>query len=389
MKATRENAASHKIAILATGDEVVNGDIMNSNTQEIAARLTTAGMHISTHLAVADNIREIETALHFLFTSHDAIITTGGLGPTSDDLTRFALSNFLQRPLQFNETTWEEICSRLKRFGYGTPPESNRQQALFPEDVTIIANPHGTAAGCFARKDQKIIFMLPGPPAECLPMVDHTVIPELKNAGFETISFHKKWLLLGASEGQIAEELDKIAEPFACITGYRLFYPYIEFKIHSNKKSDFEQLVPLIENKIQAFIIEDGQAPASFLLRSYLAQGNVNLHILDIATGGALQAALEVPMTRVHLNFSAQANSPPEALINIQGLREYWEQEMGSTRTALSIHMAHAKNEKNIDVEIPFRTGARAINYAVEFICAQIYHFLKMPQEADGNFNQN
>jgi nicotinamide-nucleotide amidase len=386
---SRETDIHHKIAILATGDEVVNGDILNTNTQEIAMRLTNAGMQVRTHMAAPDTVKEIHQAIAFLLKNHEALIITGGLGPTSDDLTRYALSEVINRPLQFDNNTWEEICSRLKRFGYSAPPESNRQQALFPEGAIIIPNPNGTAAGCSFQINQQFIFMLPGPPTECLPLLDNTAIPALKNAGFQQVSYHKKWLLLGASEGKLAEELDSIAKPFDCITGYRLFYPYIEFKIHSNKKEDFDKIIPLIEKSIKAYLTQNGEQTASIILKTLINESQLHLNIDDHATGGALQAALESPATRKFLHFSPNQFAKLALHIEVQGLTEYWEQKNEISRTQLRIHLSDGQNEKTIDVEVPFRGGTRVIHYAVEFICSKIYTFLVMEQQTDSDLNQN
>lgn len=166
-------STSNKIALLATGDEISNGDILNSNAQIIAQTLTKHGMRIGMHMTVVDNTPEIVQALTFLLQTHRAVIMTGGLGPTSDDLTRYALSEVVGQPLVFDEATWNAICDRFKLLGYaGEPPAGNHQQALFPKGATIITNPNGTAAGCAVQYREQFIFMLPGPPFECLPMVD-------------------------------------------------------------------------------------------------------------------------------------------------------------------------------------------------------------------------
>ena len=145
----RDLSAINKVALLATGDEISNGDILNTNTKELAARLFNHGIHIGNHLVTGDNTADIELAIKFLLDSHDALIITGGLGPTSDDLTRYALSKAINRPLHFHEEVWQNIVNRLRHFGYDSPPPSNRQQAIFPEGASIIPNPNGTAAGCF------------------------------------------------------------------------------------------------------------------------------------------------------------------------------------------------------------------------------------------------
>lgn len=370
---TREAEVLHKIAILATGDEISQGDILNSNSQEIALRLVTHGMQVRMHAAAPDSITEIEQALRFLLTIHQAVIITGGLGPTSDDLTRYALSKVLNRPLIFDELTWDNIAARLKNFGYANPPESNRQQALFPEGATIIPNPNGTAAGCVAQLDEQLIFMLPGPPAECLPMVDTVVIKQLQKAHFEQNSYRKKWLLFGVSEGKIAEELDAIAKPFHCITGYRLCYPYIEFKLHSNNQDDFNQLVALIEKNIQPYLLGDGKQMASALLHQKLIDSNIHITLSDYATGGALQSTLLTPETYSHLNFTHTGNK--NFHIEIHGLNEYWQNKSDTTVTTLEITLSQHSEQHHITQTIPLR-GKRVILYAVEFICHQINLFI-------------
>ncbi len=368
---TRETVQSHQIALLATGDEISNGDILNTNSQEIARKLFDHGMHIGMHMVTPDIIADMERAIDFLLITHDALIITGGLGPTSDDLTRFALAHATQIPLVFHEESWQIIVERLHRFGYHTPPESNRQQALFPENATVIPNPNGTAAGCIMHHQQKLIFMLPGPPQECLPMLHEAVLPELKKAGFQKIDFHKNWLLFGVSEGHIAEILDQLAKPFACTTGYRLFYPYLEFKLHATDANDFNQLVPQIEQAIAPFLIGDGQHMASELLREKIAaRPDVILQICDQATGGLLESVLKTPKTAAHLLFTSEET--PTTQISIQGLDEYWQ---AASVTQTNLHIKNSMTQKELSVEIPFR-GSRVKQYAVEFICWQLLQSL-------------
>ncbi len=387
---TRNITPPNKIALLATGDEISNGDIVNTNTQEIAHRLFMQGMHIGNHMVTSDTVTDIEQAITHLLTSHRALIITGGLGPTSDDQTRFALSKAINRPLIFDESVWETIVKRLKHFGYDSPPECNRQQALFPEQVEIIPNPNGTAAGCLLKHHDQLIFMLPGPPFECLPMFEQIVLPALSQSGFSHIEFHRSWLLFGVSEGQIAEELDALAKPYDCITGYRLFYPYLEFKIHSNHKKDFETLVPQIETTIQPYIFGDGQKTASALLRERLENISFTLKICDTATGGLLESVIKTPKTFAHLNFVCSHDESPD--ISIQGLEEFWHHsETTQTKLILRINLSdqqkrildpanksrddEARVQETIEAVIPFR-GSRVKQYAVEWVCWKLLGFI-------------
>lgn len=357
----RQSEQSYAIAHLATGDEICNGDILNTNAQHISQKLFPNGMMVTSHMAVPDNIQHIEHAIHYLLQHHRAIIITGGLGPTSDDLTRIALANVVARPLQFDEESWQYIVDRLAKFGLGTPPECNRQQALFPAGATIIKNIHGTAAGCMLEYEQHFIFMLPGPPGECLPMIDSKVLPTLLQAGFKQLHFHHAWLLFSVSEGHIAEVLDEIAKPYDCITGYRICYPYLEFKILMRDEKDFLALKEKITAAIATHLINDGQKTASQQLREKLTNFTGKLVIADFATGGLLENILQTPETFQHLVFTQQ-----EADIEIFGLEEFWQQrEKQTTQIILNF-----KGEK-ISAEIPFR-GERVKLYAVEWICKMI-----------------
>jgi nicotinamide-nucleotide amidase len=373
---TREKVSNNRIALLATGDEISHGDILNTNTQEIAATLFDHGMTIGVHVTTGDNINDIEKAISFLLENHRALIITGGLGPTSDDLTRYALANALHEPLVFNDSTWEAIVKRLKHFGYDTPPDSNRQQALFPKNALIIPNPNGTAAGCMINLQNQLVFMLPGPPIECLPMIESTVLPTLTKHHFKETRHHQKWFLFGVSEGQIAEELDAVAKPYDCITGYRLWYPYIEFKIFSNNDAHFQSLLPKIQKIIAPYIIQDGQDIASSLLKKELTRLTSPLIIADFATGGLLESTLRTPETHTHLIFSHDMpHTHKSCYVLIKGLNELWEDKKNVSKTSLEMTIDYNQSTHIIKKDIPFR-GIRVKQYAVEYICWQLYQFI-------------
>jgi nicotinamide-nucleotide amidase len=371
----RETRINKTIALLATGDEISQGDILNTNSHDISLMLTKLCMQVRTHMTVPDTIVEIEEALHFLLSHHDALIITGGLGPTSDDLTRFALAEVLQEELEFNQPTWDSICQRLKKFGYATPPESNRQQAFFPLGATILPNPNGTAAGCYLIKNDKLIFMLPGPPIECLPMMQ-TVIAELQAHHFSQTFYTKNWFLFGVSEGQIAEELDGLVANTQCVTGYRLFYPYIEFKIQSQDKTEFEAMVKKIEAMIRPHLIDDQGRIASDILKEKIVADRKQVTLQDTATGGALECKLVTPETHGFIKFTDDNNQDFHVVIT--GLEDYWNNVKDATQTTLCITTTVNKVETQKEISVPFR-GARVIQFAVEYICR---HLLSFQQKA-------
>src|SRR3990167_6944088 len=134
------------IALLATGDELVIGDTLNTNSQQLAHTLNSEGLLLGFHLICSDQEEDIFEAIRFLSTHHSILIMTGGLGPTSDDRTRFALSKFMDTPLQEYELATEHIKARLEASKLSMNP-GNHQQALFPPNAVLLPNPLGTAMG--------------------------------------------------------------------------------------------------------------------------------------------------------------------------------------------------------------------------------------------------
>jgi len=249
-----QGGQTKKVALLATGDEVLNGDITDGNGQFISQTLFNHHITNGLHLICSDEQTELERSIRFLLEHHDALITTGGLGPTSDDRTRFALSAVTERPLIFDENTWTYIVERAKARGY-TFPDNNRQQALFPENAKIIRNANGSAAACEFEHNGKLIFMLPGPPGECLPIFEQHVLTTLLAHNFVQNIFRKKWCVQGIGESALAAQLDPLAELHQFTIGYRVIKPIIEVKIVSTDKKVFEDAVNAVEKIVKAFVV--------------------------------------------------------------------------------------------------------------------------------------
>ena len=244
----------NSVALIATGDELTTGDILNTNGATIAQQLFSNGIIVGEHVIVADNEAAICKAITYQLQNHHTLIITGGLGPTSDDLTRFALAKYLQTRLVFNEEVWNTICQRLQKRNFPIH-ESNRQQALFPEGATILPNLHGSAAGCIVKPNEQQIFMLPGPPKECLPMFTDYVLPKLTHL-FQP-HYRIKWLLTGVLEGEIAAKIEAAIPHLNCHFGYRWNYPDLEFKLSAGDAATLEQAKKEILPVVQDYLVND------------------------------------------------------------------------------------------------------------------------------------
>lgn len=239
-----------QIAILATGNELILGDTDNSNGQYIARALVQNELHPGMQLLVGDEETAISSAIRFLLSQHAGLISIGGLGPTSDDRTRFALSKALNLPLVFNEIAWQDVLATFTQKNR-IPEECAKQQALFPTDAIIFPNPNGTAPGCELKWRNKYIYLLPGPPRECLPIFDKHVLPSLIQHKFQRPLIRRSWMLYNVFESQIASQLDPLIGKYKCELGYYLHYPHLEIRVWGTDPEECEhfskEIMPIIQ----------------------------------------------------------------------------------------------------------------------------------------------
>ena len=363
-----------KIAILATGDEIINGDIMNTNGQFIAQTLFDNDVQPGMQLTSSDDQAELENAMSYLLSQHDAMITIGGLGPTSDDRTRFALGQVLGRELIFDEMSWQQIKERLKSFDLSVP-DSNRQQCLFPEGAEILDNQNGTANGCFIEHDGKQIFMLPGPPRECRALFDTVVLPRFI-ANHHGGKLHRaSWLLLGICEGQLAEPLDAIAANENVQVGYRASSPYVEVKLFSRDSAAFDKVKTKFLSLISPFIISQDKQTATQLLYNYIQRQNKRITIIDNATKGYLSSKLLTPDTYEKLRFPEHPTHNSDVTFIVSGLRRFWNQEDAPKFNIEIMLLKPQQPAQGISFKIPNRKE-RTLPVAIEHICARVLKLL-------------
>ena len=366
-----------RVAMLVTGDEIINGDILDTNSAYFAQQLRDHGIPLGQRVSVSDNQSEIESAIRYLLHTHEALITIAGLGPTSDDRTRFALANVVERPLEFNDNAWQWIVDMLTSKGLAIP-ETNRQQALFPSGSQPIHNPQGTAAACYLKQDRHDIFMLPGPPNECRPIFHAAVLPRFLEAGYAHKEYQKSWLLLGVSEGSIAEQLEKWMTGSHCILGFRVHYPYLEVKLRSTDRLALQKLSKKFLAVFKNKLISETNTTASEQLLHHLIHSNKHLSITDNATFGLLEATLSAPETRNTLHFRHKTPKfpTPPIEIKITGLEDYWGENKDRTiQMPLSIHITTPTNIHAIERNVHNR-GEQSLKNAVEIICWELLKYL-------------
>lgn len=199
-----------KAEIIAIGTEILLGDIINSNAQYLAQELAALGIDMYYQQVVGDNENRILHAFDEAYSRSDIIITTGGLGPTGDDITKEVAAKYFNKTLIPDEVSIAKIENYFK-FRQRKMTENNLKQGLIPEGAIIINNNNGTAPGVIIEENNKIMIILPGPPKEMKPMFEETIRPYLQKKS-NSVLVSKMIKILGIGESAVAEEVKDLMD---------------------------------------------------------------------------------------------------------------------------------------------------------------------------------
>lgn len=206
---------SHIVEILSVGTELLLGNIANTDAQMLSQGLSELGLNVYYHTVVGDNPARAAEAVEVAKKRADIIITTGGLGPTCDDLTKNVLARSFGKKLVFDQESADRCRSFFLRTGR-TMTDNNLQQAMLPEGCTVLPNDWGTAPGCAFYADGVHVIMLPGPPSECRPMFRYRAVPYLQSLSEGFILSHTLKLFgIGESamEAQLRDQMNAMSNP--------------------------------------------------------------------------------------------------------------------------------------------------------------------------------
>lgn len=205
------------VELIAVGTELLLGNIVNLDAQILSQGLSALGLNVYYHTVVGDNPQRVRDVVETAKKRADIIITTGGLGPTCDDLTKVVLAEAFGKKLVHDEDTMVRIRAYFEKINalHRMTP-NNAQQALLPEGCTIFTNDWGTAPGCGFFAEDTHVLMLPGPPSECKAMFEHRAKPYLENLSEGMIVSHTlKFFAMGESqlEHELREQMNVMTNP--------------------------------------------------------------------------------------------------------------------------------------------------------------------------------
>ncbi len=312
-------------ALLSIGTELTRGELVNTNAAWLSEELTKLGFEVVEHTTIDDDLERIVTVIRRFAETHQVVVVTGGLGPTSDDLTTAAAAKAAELGLFRDESVVEGIRRKFEAFGR-VMPESNAKQGDFPEGADVLSNPAGTAPGFAIRLGRSRLFFLPGVPREMQQIFAESIRPAI--AGLAERRTHQIHIrTFGMTESGVAQALDGLEEAHPGLTlGYRAHFPEIEVKVHvrSSSAAEAELEAQAIEEKVRVVLGDavfggrDDSFPA--IVGKVLRDQGRKLAVAESCTGGRVGEMLtREPGSSDYLLFDAvvYSNRAKEVVLGV------------------------------------------------------------------------
>lgn len=289
-----------KIGILTIGNELTSGRIQDTNSAFIAASLNPLGWQVALTMAVGDDDDAIKKGLDYILSLSDAVIVTGGLGPTADDMTTAAIAKAYGLDLYTDEDILREIKSRFDRYRIEWTP-NNAKQAMFPAGARPIYNPTGTAWGFALKRDGKLITVIPGVPSEVKRMLPEGVLPLLRELQPDSREFvlSRTIKLFGLSEAKVDQT---VAELNLQLPGISIgFYPRFPENhivltsrgaLEENVRENLAESERRVTGALRKYIFGYDDETLDGMVASLLTRRKMTLAVAESCTGGLVSDRL-------------------------------------------------------------------------------------------------
>lgn len=315
--------------IIAVGTELLMGQIVNTDAQFLAEKLTELGISVLHQTVVGDNAARLRAAAEQALGRVDLVIFTGGLGPTADDLTKETVAALMGAELELHQPSLDKMKSYVKGWDRAMPA-NNLKQAYLPKagDGIIVPNNNGTAPGCIFEKDGKIAVLLPGPPSEMKPMFCETVAPYLREKSGAAL-YSRVLRIFGIGESAAAERIDDLIKNQTNPT----IAPYakegeVTFRLTAmapTPQAAESLLAPTVERMYREFgdciYAEGDDATLAGTVVELLRQKHKTLATAESCTGGMIgQAITDIPgASEVYgFGFITYANEAKEKILGVR-----------------------------------------------------------------------
>lgn len=322
--------------ILCIGTELLLGDIVNTNAVYLAQELSSIGVNLYYISTVGDNKERIKKSIDIALSRADILITSGGLGPTEDDITHECIAEYLGVEQEFHQEVADKIKFFFNKIRKKEMPQSNLTQAYFPQGSTIIENNHGTAPGIIYNKNGKFIFTFPGVPSELKGMWRETAKPFIEKSNPEKSTIKSITLRFsGEGESAIAEKVSDFLNdanptvaPYAGRSEARL---RVTAKAQTEKEA-YELIEPVkneILKRLDEFFYGYEEDTLQSVVMQKLQDKNLTLAVLEISTSGVLInrfSALENFENTLVFSAVVKNKKTLEKLLNISIEGDFFEE---------------------------------------------------------------
>lgn len=279
-------------AIITIGDEILLGQTINTNLSYLASQLALLGAPVVYNITVRDRAEEIMAALDFCVNRFDVVISTGGLGPTADDITKASIASFFGVGQSHHEDIWQKVQARFAARGIQVPL-INRNQALVPDGFTALPNDEGTAPGLFYRHEKGCFFALAGVPVEMRHVFERQITPTLKREYPQLESLIQKTVhSFGISESALAEDLDLADLPAELTFAWLPQTGRVDLRLSGYDLKLLDEWQKRVAAQISDYVWGfDEDSPAS-VLASLLKERGLTMSAAESCTGGLIMKML-------------------------------------------------------------------------------------------------
>jgi nicotinamide-nucleotide amidase len=338
-----------RAVILSTGDELTTGKVVDTNANYIADKLHEIGLNLAAVLTVGDVPERLEWAWRTAMEMADVVISTGGIGPTADDLTTETVARITGKKLFFDEPTADKM-RRLFASGGRKMPENNLKQAMFPDGATILLNALGTAPGFRMAVPQKNhtshLIVLPGVPREMKPMMEEQVIPWLVDSrGHDKVHVSQTFQTYGISESGLDEAVAGLIKPEEARVSFRASFPQISLRVAvegrpGEAQATLDKLSARVREKISEFVYGEGDVTMEDVVGRILTERHLTLAVAESCTGGMIGHRItNVPGASNYLRADLVTYSN-ESKVQLLGVSEETLKQHGAVSEQCVLEMA-------------------------------------------------
>ena len=282
--------------IITIGDEIINGEILDSNSAYIGDRLSGLGIEVAFKTSVGDDLKRITEAIKLSLERVDLVIATGGLGPTNDDLTKKGIVKAFKRNLVFHEDILKKVEEGFNKRGIEMP-KINQNQALLPQGAKALSNQYGSAPGIFIQEGKRLFFALPGVPLEMKTIFENEILPFLKSKSSKKFTFQKVLRTTGIVESAIYEKIEPILKFKSPVKiGFLPGFSGVDIKLRITSETEdlARKNILEIEQKVREILNEYiygiDQETLEEVLGKLLQNKKKTISVAESCTGGLIGA---------------------------------------------------------------------------------------------------